>query len=122
MRRMAPPECPHLQARQASLRVSDILSAAHHEHSRHHVRMMLKCLAVLRFSLSLPQCPGHVSASLKQQLQVQMMQEQFCMQKELFALMADVLYHNPVKALNSSGCPIQPEVLLLMAIRWCSGA
>jgi hypothetical protein len=99
-------------------------------------RLMRNFLLVLRVLLSLPRCPGHISASLRRQrtivreLQARMTREQwirtFRMElshvMELFALIADDLYVDQRKAFNSSGSAIQPEVRLLMAIRWCAGA
>jgi hypothetical protein len=41
---------------------------------------------------------------------------------DLFSRIADDLYVDQTKATNSSGSPIQPEIRLLMAIRWCAGA
>jgi hypothetical protein len=78
-------------------------------------------LLLLQVLLALPSCPGHVSASLCRQrtllieLQVQMKLEQwlcsFRMElpdvQALFAVIADDLHRNEVKAANLAGSPIQ---------------
>ncbi len=98
-------------------------------------RMLENFLQVLRVLLTLPACPGHISASLHRQrtilsdLQSRMTREQWlhsfrmelCDVQSLFSKIADDLFRNPVKASNSAGSAIQPEVLLLMALRWCAG-
>ncbi len=81
------------------------------------IAIMHNFLALMQVLLSLALAPGHVSASLHRQrclmhdLMSQMTQEQwlqsFCMElqevQDLFAKIADALYHYPVLASNSSG-------------------
>ncbi len=98
--------------------------------------LLLKYFTWLRFLLRLPQSPGHASASLHRQRAVVASLQQrltradwtraFRMQMQdvtdLYKLIADDLYRNPIRAQNSSGSPILPETRLLMALRWSAGA
>ena len=101
-------------------------------------RRLLTVVAVLKFILKLQVLhPGYgkETASLHgqrfslQELQSRMTRDQwrrsFRMDiediQDLFALFADNLHHNVIKAINSSGSPIAPECRLLMALQWCAG-
>ncbi len=102
---------------------------------RHHL-LMHNVLLFLCVLLSVPLCPGHVSASLHRQhsvlqdLQCQMTHEQWLLSfrmslediQDFYHLIAKDLHRDPVMACNSAGTGIQPECRLLMVLWWCAGA